>query len=395
MRIAIEKLDTLAAAKILVIGDAILDRYTFGVAERVSQEAPVLVLRADQREVRPGGAASVASLLRGLGADVTLAGVVGDDAAGRTLRALLEGAGIETEFLLADPNRPTTTKQRFLGRAANRHPQQMLRVDHELREPIEAELEERLAAAAAARCQAVLVSDYAKGVCTPRLLKNVMAVGKGRHVAVIVDPARTADYEAYRGARMVVPNRSEAELATGIPIHSPADALRAGARLCEEHDFWAALVKLDADGIAVVNPEAGIAQHMPARQRAVCDVTGAGDMVLAIVGLCQAARWGVAETAALANIAAGLEVERLGVAPVSWDEIRAELQRGPTYFPSPRTLSVDTTVVRGEGQAEGRLLGPYGPLTLTLSPHDRRNGSMTCGARGHERCDDRGDRETG
>jgi hypothetical protein len=117
-------------------------------------------------------------------------------------------------------------------------------------------------------------------------------------------------------------------------------------------------------------------------------------MVLAIVGLCQAARWGVAETAALANIAAGLEVERLGVAPVSWDEIRAELQRGPTYFPSPRTLSVDTTVVRGEGQAEGRLLGPYGPLTLTLSPHDRRNGSMTCGARGHERWDDRGERES-
>jgi len=188
--------------RLLVLGDLILDRYTWGNAERVSPEAPVLVLRAGEREVRLGGAASVASLLRGLGADVTLAGVVGDDSEGRTLRKLLDEAGIHTQSVLTDPTRPTTTKERFLGRAANRHPHQILRVDHELREPIGAELEERLATCSArvsdpadppdrrspprssdrhratsatAGYSAVLISDYAKGVCTPRLLEAVIA----------------------------------------------------------------------------------------------------------------------------------------------------------------------------------------------------------------------------
>jgi len=322
--------DKTRSLHLLVLGDLILDRYTWGDAERVSPEAPVLVLRANQCEVRLGGAASVASLLRGLGANVVLAGVLGDDADGRVLRRLLEESGIDTRFVLTDSHRPTTTKERFLGLAAHRHPQQILRVDHELRQPIPGELEERLAAAtvSAAEFRVVLVSDYAKGVCTPRLLAALIAAAHRKKLPLIVDPARMPDYGLYRGVQIIVPNRTEAELATGMQIHSPADALRAGRQLCDEYGLAAALVKLDSDGIAVVDRRAGIEQHVPTRPRAVYDVTGAGDMVLAIVGLCQAAGWGLVESAELANVAAGLEVEKLGVAPVSWGEIRAELQRG-------------------------------------------------------------------
>ena len=122
--------------RILVLGDAMLDRYTWGRAERVSPEAPVLILRADEREVRLGGAASVASLLRGLEADATLVSVIGDDHDGRTIRRLLDEAQIDAHFMLIDESRPTTTKERFLGRSDHRQPHQMLRVDTESREPI-------------------------------------------------------------------------------------------------------------------------------------------------------------------------------------------------------------------------------------------------------------------
>jgi D-beta-D-heptose 7-phosphate kinase/D-beta-D-heptose 1-phosphate adenosyltransferase len=137
-------IDRLGDARILVLGDSILDRYTWGNAERISPEAPVMVLRADEREVRLGGAASVAMLLRGLGADVTLASVVGDNSGGRVLRRLLDDAGIGAELVLTDGDRPTTVKERLLGRAANRQPHQVLRVDSETREPLGTELEKRL-----------------------------------------------------------------------------------------------------------------------------------------------------------------------------------------------------------------------------------------------------------
>jgi len=327
--ITTNRLVSLGEPKILVVGDVILDRYTWGDAERVSPEAPVLVLRAEDEEVRLGGAASVACLLRYLEVRVTLAGVVGDDPSGRTVRRLLEEIDLNTGLVLSDTHRCTTTKERFVGRAAGRHPHQILRVDHESREPLEEHIEEKLTAALTRRLaghQAVLVSDYAKGVCTPRLLTRVIKEARQRGIPVLVDPARIADYDRYRSASILTPNRAEAEGATGLSIAGPSEAFAAGEELLRTLELDAVFLTLDKDGIAVIAKDRE-PEIVPTRGREVYDITGAGDMVLAMTGLCHAACFPFTETAALANVAAGLEIERFGVTPVTRKEILAELEK--------------------------------------------------------------------
>src|SRR6516162_751916 len=164
--------------QVLVIGDLMLDRYVWGDAERVSQEAPVLLLHADQREERLGGASSVATMLRALGAKVSLAGVVGNDADGLRIWQMLTDLGVEQDAVLTDAGRPTTVKERYIGRAQQKHPQQILRVDYERRDAVNACIEQELAqriASELSRADIVLVSDYDKGVCTPGLLSAVVA----------------------------------------------------------------------------------------------------------------------------------------------------------------------------------------------------------------------------
>src|SRR5450755_4121243 len=159
--------------RVLVVGDAMLDRYIWGDAARISQEAPVILLRADRREERLGGASSVTTMLRALGAKVLLAGVVGNDADGERIRRIVQDHGIDDEALLIDPDRPSTVKERYIGRAQHRHPQQMIRVDYEVRSAISGEMVGRLGQILARQIRhadIVLISDYDKGVCTPELL---------------------------------------------------------------------------------------------------------------------------------------------------------------------------------------------------------------------------------
>ena len=298
----------------MVLGDLIFDRYTWGDAERISQEAPVIVLRADQRESRAGGAANVANMLAGLEAQVTCAGVVGVDAAGDELRELLDGAAASTTMVLSDPARPTSVKERFIGRACSRHPSQILRVDHESTAELDARLEDELIdrlVAEIPRHDALLISDYGKGVCTPRLLLAVIAAAQRAGVPVIVDPSRTLPLAHYRGATMIKPNRVETELATGRKIGSTADALEVGRQLCHDLAAEMALITLDRDGMLLVKRD-GTGQTFPTQARAVYDITGAGDMVLAMVGLCLAAGADAADAVRLGNVAAGLEVRALG-----------------------------------------------------------------------------------
>lgn len=344
-------LERMARRHILIVGDLCLDRYTWGDVERVSPEAPVLVLRVDEQENRLGGAASVAHLARGLGAEVTLASVVGPDPEGRLMTRLLLASGIHHSALRIDPARPTTLKERFVGRAGQRHAHQMLRVDRERHDDLDRDVEARLISAALAQmkvCEAVLVSDYGKGVCTPRLMKAVMQAAHERGLPVAVDPARSANYEIYRGATVITPNRLEASTAVGRTIKTVADALAAGRELCERFNLDHTLVTLDCDGMAlstrdraaqgprdslpVGEPEESArlpvcGQHFPTRRREVYDVTGAGDMVLATVGLGLAAEESIEDAIRLANVAAGLEVERQGVVQVTPNEILADLVR--------------------------------------------------------------------
>lgn len=327
--------DRLGHPRVLVIGDLILDRYTWGNADRVSQEAPVVLLRADKREARLGGAANVCNMLRGLEALVTVAGVVGDDADGRELAQMLATAGVDTSCLIADGQRPTTVKERFIGRAANRHPHQMLRVDTEVCDPLAGQIERKFIDwlhANVAQFQAVLISDYHKGVCTPDATASAIAAARRAGVPVIVDPMRGTDYSRYRGATTLTPNRLEAELATGQKIVTAADAFAAGRKLCRDLDLEMAIVTLDRDGMALVWPErvasAAGAQRdevFPTQARAVYDITGAGDMVLSMIGVALACGASPAEAIELGNVAAGLEVEQIGVAVIPRAEIRAAL----------------------------------------------------------------------
>jgi len=323
----IRRVETFGHPRVLVVGDLILDRYIWGAAERISQEAPVPLLRADHREHRLGGAASVATMLRALGAEVRLIGGVGRDSEAVLVRKLLSDHDIDDRLVLPLADRPTTLKERYIGRAQDRHPQQMMRVDYESREPIPPEVESLLwqqLPEAVAQADVVLISDYDKGVCTPGLLRSLITACRSLEVRVVADPIRSPDYSKYEGVHAMTPNRLEAALATGLAISAPGDALAAGHRLVQGLKMECVLVTLDRDGMALVYAD-GRERLVPTRPRQVYDITGAGDMVLSVVGLCLAAGADYEEAAALGNVAGGLEVEKIGVALLSRQEILRDL----------------------------------------------------------------------
>ncbi len=345
----------LGQPRVLVVGDVMLDRYVWGDAARISQEAPVILLQADRREERLGGASSVATMLRALGARVLLAGTVGHDRDGEQIRRLVTDQGLDDEALVTDPARPSTVKERYIGRAQHRHPQQMIRVDYETREPLSAECERQLAQAVARqvrRCDIVLVSDYDKGVCTPGLLAETILAARTCGVRVLADPIRGSDYRKYHGLSAITPNRLEAGLATGRTLDTVAEAFDAAAQLRERLDLEAAIVTLDRDGMALAHVD-GRRRHFPTRPRQVYDITGAGDMVMAVLGMALAAGADYDPAIRLANVAGGLEVEKIGVATVTREEILRDLLHG------------------GAGRGQGKVL----PLAELARELDRRRAA--------------------
>jgi D-beta-D-heptose 7-phosphate kinase/D-beta-D-heptose 1-phosphate adenosyltransferase len=215
-----------------------------------------------------------------------------------------------------------------MGRAQNRHPHQMLRVDREIRDPLSVELGWALLTSLISeipRHQALLISDYGKGVCTPAIVAQSIRIARQVGIPVIVDPRPGTDYGNYRGATAVTPNRLETRLATGRDIRTEEDAIAAGRQLCRDLELDHAYITLDSEGIAVVRA-AGEARLIPTRKRQVYDITGAGDMVLATIGVALAAGIPPFEIARLANVAGGLEVERVGVVPVTRDEMLADIR---------------------------------------------------------------------
>jgi D-beta-D-heptose 7-phosphate kinase/D-beta-D-heptose 1-phosphate adenosyltransferase len=323
----IDLVQRLGQPRVLVVGDVMLDRYVWGDAERISQEAPVILLRAERREERLGGASSVATMLRALGARVMLAGIVGNDHDGGRVRQMLTDLAIDHEAVVTDPGRLSTVKERYVGKAQHRHPQQMLRVDHEDRRPISDAIRGQIDLVVQShlrRCDLVLVSDYDKGVCTPTLLASVIRGAKALGLRVIADPTRGQDYRKYHGCSAITPNRLEAGLAANRAIDTVDDALGAAGWLREKLDLEAAIVTLDKDGMVLRHRE-GCARHFPTRPRHVYDITGAGDMVMAALGMALASGAGYEQAVALANVAGGLEVEKIGVAMLTREEILRDL----------------------------------------------------------------------
>lgn len=314
-------LEALPAKKILVIGDLILDRYVDGKAGRVSPEAPVLVFEWENERYLLGGACNVAANLRALGAETAVLGAIGDDEAGRTLRTLLHNDGIDTRALVVDRTRPTTRKTRYVSKTA-----QVLRVDEESRAPASGAAEQAMLDLLAQRpfpWHGVLLSDYGKGVLTPRVIQAAVAAAKSVGGPVVVDP-KGKDYSIYRGVDLLTPNREEAEAATGVSIKGTAELHRAAQRLREITGIQTATITLGKDGIFF---ETGDGSHkiLPTEARQVFDVTGAGDTVVAVLTYCRTCGVSLEDSLRLANCAAGITVGKFGTWAPSRQEILAML----------------------------------------------------------------------
>lgn len=304
--------ERLAACRVLVVGDVMLDRYWHGAVERISPEAPVPVVRIEREEERLGGAANVALNIRTLGARATLLTVVGADEPARRLRALLQERDIDA-VLREDKQLYTIVKLRVIGRA-----QQLLRVDFE-NEPDHEALGEMLDdfAAQLPHHDVVLFSDYGKGGLThiPRMIEIARAAGK----PVLVDP-KGSDYHRYAGASVITPNRGELAQVTGAwreeaQLRAKVDALRA------EISVGAVLLTRSEEGMTLFDAQ-GVT-HEPARAREVFDVTGAGDTVIATLAVLHAAGVPLSHGMRLANKAGGIVVGKFGTAAVTYEELAA------------------------------------------------------------------------
>jgi D-beta-D-heptose 7-phosphate kinase/D-beta-D-heptose 1-phosphate adenosyltransferase len=323
----IEILDNLSQGTVVLLGDLMIDRYLYGNAERLSPEAPVPVLHYQHEEVRLGGCGGVAADLAVLGCKVRAVGVVGNDDNGRQMRQLLTAAGIDAARVVGDPSRPTVCKLRLVGSAQHRHPQQLLRLDYEqtasISEAIAAEVVKQ-AIAAMDGAQVVAIEDYNKGTVPPGVIQQVIAAARERNLPVIIDPAALADYSRYAGASAIKLNRPEAAKISGLNLENSDNVPAAAAKLLAMLNLDAVILTLDKQG-AYLAIQDGQRQWLPTRPRQVFDVTGAGDMVLAMTAAARSVGASWAQAVALANIAGGLEVERFGAVPIPPADILQEL----------------------------------------------------------------------
>ena len=299
-------------ARLLVIGDVMLDRYWHGAANRVSPEAPVPVVKVSNREDRPGGAGNVALNLAALGSATSLLGVVGDDDTGRDLLSRLNAAGVFCDFLVS-PDKPTITKLRVIAQH-----QQLIRVDFE--QTFDANDVRDLQARSEALMDgvgAVILSDYAKGALQD--VQSLIQLARSKSIPVIVDPKGT-DFSRYRGATLITPNPNELEAVVG-PCEHEDDLVNKGLKMLSDLQLEALLVTRGEHGMTLIRPDSP-ELHLPARAQEVFDVTGAGDTVISVLAASLAAGDDLADATALANLAAGLVVGKLGTAAISGPELR-------------------------------------------------------------------------
>jgi D-beta-D-heptose 7-phosphate kinase/D-beta-D-heptose 1-phosphate adenosyltransferase len=338
-------LERMKGRRVLVVGDVILDRYVTGEVPRISPEAPVPVVRVRAEEAKAGGAANVAANVASLGGRVVLAGVCGRDEAGELLRQRIRDSGVGDAGVRVDAGRPTIQKTRILARH-----QQMLRVDREEIDALSSAIEARLVAWLARQKKglgSIVLSDYAKGVLTPSVIARACSLG----AEVLVDP-KGRDFVKYRGADAITPNAQETEAATGCDTSSVDGCRVAAQRLIEHVGFRYVVITRGAQGIYWRTAQ-GEEGEAATRARAVFDVTGAGDTVIAVLALARAAGLPLADAVELANAAAGLVVEKLGAATVTPAELAHAMARG--FTTAGKVTSLDGAVALARRfRAEGR-----------------------------------------
>ena len=307
----------MATQRVVVLGDAMLDIYLAGEAERISPEAPVPVVAVHQRRIALGGAANVAANVAAIGAEGRLVTVIGDDARGDSVRGELAQHRLRDDWLVVVPDRPTTSKTRVVARG-----QQIVRIDEEVDDPVPDRAAEQLGAAldrAIADADALLVEDYNKGALTESVIARSMTAARRRGVPVVVDP-KFRHFFAYQGATVFKPNRRELEQAMGATLDlAHPDALPAALDQLGVDNL---LLTLGAEGMVLVTKDQALTR-IPTVAREVYDVSGAGDTVTAWVGTALAAGASAREAAQVASYAAAVEVGKAGVATVSPDELLA------------------------------------------------------------------------
>ena len=304
-------------ARVLVVGDVMLDRYWHGATSRISPEAPVPVVRIGQVEDRPGGAGNVALNIASLGAPAWLIAATGEDEAADSLQTRLEAAGVYCDFARM-PDAPTITKLRVVSQH-----QQLIRLDHEEAfRSLSSDILEEKTAALLENIGAMILSDYNKG--TLQNHQQLIQMARVRNIPVLVDPKGT-DFERYRGATVITPNLHEFETVVGH-CKDEQDLVNKGQKLMQELELEALLITRSEHGMTLICKDRQEV-HLPARAREVFDVTGAGDTVISTLAAALAAGSELPQAAAIANIAAGIVVGKLGTATISMPELRREVNR--------------------------------------------------------------------
>jgi len=316
-------LDRIAAAKILVIGDVMLDRYYFAEVTRISPEGPVPVARVKETKNTLGGAANVAHNLARLGCTVVMAGISGEDENRRILDKKFDALGIDHAGLLKT-SRPTTTKVRVVGGH-----QQMIRLDFEEAGRITRTMEKKLLDTILQHLQtgvdAVILSDYGKGVCSPGLFRTIIRVCRERDIPMIVDP-KGDQWQKYKGAFLVTPNVKELSEVCHVAVRNEdKNIVTLGAAIRQRFGFGSLMVTRSEKGLSLMSEGAPV--HIPTYAREVFDVSGAGDTVAAVLGASLAAGIKLVAAAHLANLAAGVVVGKLGTYAISATELDAALSQ--------------------------------------------------------------------
>jgi D-beta-D-heptose 7-phosphate kinase/D-beta-D-heptose 1-phosphate adenosyltransferase len=303
---------------VLIVGDVMLDHFVIGRVERISPEAPVPVVRFDHEEYRLGGAANVAHNVRALGGRVEMVGIAGADGEASRLRGDLETLGVGAQGIITDPSRCTTRKLRVV----TTRNQQVARIDYEgdaeVAGPLEAAVIERIESLAA-RADAILVSDYLKGVVSRGVAAAAVGAAGRRNIPLLVDP-KVPHIDYYAGATVITPNHHEAEAVTHMRIRTTEEARAAARRFRERAGCESVLITRGEHGMWLLGPDSEAELHAEARE--VSDVTGAGDTVIATMTLALAAGAPLVEAARMANRAAGIVVGKFGPATVSPAELR-------------------------------------------------------------------------
>ncbi|OGF17015.1 MAG: hypothetical protein A2W00_11320 [Candidatus Eisenbacteria bacterium RBG_16_71_46] len=315
-------IERIAGRRIAVLGDVMLDRYIWGRVERISPEAPVPVVEIERESATLGGAGNVAANLRALGAEPVLLGVTGADAEAEALRRAFAERGVDASHLVADPGRPSTVKTRIIA-----HSQQVVRADRESRAEIAGDALARLIRAIEREldgCDGLVVSDYGKGVVTPRTLEVALGRARARGIAVSVDP-KESHIDVYRGVSILTPNQHEAGWVQGRRIVDEPSLLEVGWGLQKRLDAQAVLVTRGSQGMSLFE-RGGRYTYLPTVAREVFDVTGAGDTVVGTVAAALAAGADFPAACHLANHAAGIVIREVGTAACTPADLFASLE---------------------------------------------------------------------